>query len=240
MVLARRNGVALWRQVQVTLEHQISDGHIAPGDRLPTEAQLSEHFGVNRHTVRRALAGLEERGLIRVEQGRGTFVQEPVLQYRIGERTRFTDNARLQGRQPVRECLEVSTLIAEDEVAAALALVPGAPVIRGVFAGAVDGKRVVFGEHYFPAARLSGLESALREAGSPTAALRQIGVEDYRRKWTRVTARMPTGREAQTLAHPRSRPILLTTSLNVSVDDVPLEFGRTRFNSDWVEIVFDP
>ena len=51
---------------------------------------LSERFGVNRHTVRRAISTLVEQGLLRVEQGRGTFVAEDVVEFVVGERTRFT------------------------------------------------------------------------------------------------------------------------------------------------------
>jgi GntR family phosphonate transport system transcriptional regulator len=240
MVVARRSGVALWRQVQVDLETQIGNGTYRPGDRLPTEAQLSEHFQVNRHTVRRALAGLEERGLIRVEQGRGTFVQEPVLSYRIGQRTRFSENARTQNRRPSRQLLDIGSLPAEDEVAAALGLSRGAPVVYALVAGEIDGTRIVFGEHFFPAARLPHLAEALRETTSVTQALARVGVDDYRRLWTRVIARMPSGREAATLSQARSRPVLVATSLNVDAQGAPLEYCVARFHSDWVELVFEP
>ena len=50
----------LWTAIRDTLLKEIAQGHYAPGARLPTEAHLSERFGVNRHTVRRALAQLAE------------------------------------------------------------------------------------------------------------------------------------------------------------------------------------
>jgi GntR family phosphonate transport system transcriptional regulator len=63
---------------------------------------------------------------------------------------------------------------------------------------------------------------------------------DYRRKWTRVTARMPSGREADMLQQPRTRPVLVSESVNVDPDGRLIEFGLTRFNSDWVQIVLEP
>jgi GntR family phosphonate transport system transcriptional regulator len=65
-VLARREGVALWRQIQQAIEREIAAGAHKPGARLPTEAELAARFAVNRHTVRRAMEELEGRGLIRI------------------------------------------------------------------------------------------------------------------------------------------------------------------------------
>ena len=86
----RHDGVALWRQILVRLERDIGAGIYPPGGRLPTEAEFAARFGVNRHTVRRALEELSRVGLVRVEQGRGTFVAEDILDYTVGPRTRFS------------------------------------------------------------------------------------------------------------------------------------------------------
>ena len=77
--LARGEGIALWRQIAQALEQAITSGQHQPGGRLPSEAELSALHGVNRHTVRRALEALSSRGLIRIEQGRGSFVAEDVV-----------------------------------------------------------------------------------------------------------------------------------------------------------------
>src|SRR5471032_2428481 len=57
------------------LGEQIINGTFAEGDVLPTEPTLCEEFGFSRTVVREGLKLLEERGLVRVEQGRGTTVQ---------------------------------------------------------------------------------------------------------------------------------------------------------------------
>lgn len=57
------------------LAHRIIGGELAPGDVLPTEAALCDEFGFSRTVIREAVKTLEERGLVRVEQGRGTTVQ---------------------------------------------------------------------------------------------------------------------------------------------------------------------
>jgi DNA-binding GntR family transcriptional regulator len=59
------------------LAADIAAGRHAPGERLPSEAQLAQRFGVNRHTVRRALAALAEDGLVQARRGAGVFVTGP-------------------------------------------------------------------------------------------------------------------------------------------------------------------
>src|SRR6185437_15202989 len=64
-------GVALWRQVADGIERGIAEGRFAAGEKLPGETEIAETYRVNRHTVRRALATLAERGLVRAERGSG-------------------------------------------------------------------------------------------------------------------------------------------------------------------------
>ncbi len=96
----RHEGVALWRQIASQLQQAIGAGSYAPGARLPTEAELSQHFRVNRHTVRRALEELSRAGLVRVEQGRGSFVAEDVIEYAVEPRTRFSEWIRKHNKEP--------------------------------------------------------------------------------------------------------------------------------------------
>ena len=82
------SGVALWRQVADGIERGIADGRFAAGEKLPGEMEIAETYRVNRHTVRRALATLAERGLVRAERGSGTYVEAAKLAYPLRSRTR--------------------------------------------------------------------------------------------------------------------------------------------------------
>ena len=79
----------VWQAIAASLRAEISEGRRAPGDKLPTEAQLAARFGVNRHTVRHALAHLVEAGLVRTRRGSGAFVAARPTDYPIGRRVRF-------------------------------------------------------------------------------------------------------------------------------------------------------
>src|ERR1700749_4557821 len=96
----RHDGVALWRHIATRLQHDIDTGVYPAGGRLPTEAELSQQFRVNRHTVRRALEELSRGGLVRVEQGRGSFVAADVLEYAVEPRTRFSEWIRRPNKEP--------------------------------------------------------------------------------------------------------------------------------------------
>ena len=240
MTLHRRAGVALWRQIAETLENDIKEQIFNPGQRLPTEAELAERFAVNRHTVRRGIAHLEQEGIVRVEQGRGTFVQENVIDYAVRKRTRFSENLSRQARTGSNRLIDTWTEPANTAVAEALSVEDGTAVavIRAV--GEVDGRPISNADHYFSADRFPVIADAFRRTSSITKALKELGVSDYVRKVTRVTARMPTADEAKILQQPRTRPILVAESVNVTPDGQPVEFGVTRFAGDRVQILFEP
>jgi GntR family transcriptional regulator len=69
-------------QIESALERAIERGRLSPGDRLPSERELAERYGVSRMTLRQALGALEQRGRLMRSKGRygGTYVTEPKLE----------------------------------------------------------------------------------------------------------------------------------------------------------------
>ena len=63
-------------EVATRLVQKITDGEFGIGDKLPTEPELMVLFGVGRSTVREAIRNLSHTGLVRVQQGLGTFVEK--------------------------------------------------------------------------------------------------------------------------------------------------------------------
>jgi GntR family phosphonate transport system transcriptional regulator len=237
--LARGQGVALWRQIVGSLEREIAAGGLPPGARLPTESELSARFAVNRHTVRRAMEELQTRGLVRIEQGRGSFVAEDVLDYPLGPRTRFSETIRRQNREPQGRILRLEETDADGPVAEALRLRRGRPVVVAERLGLADGRPVVIGVHYFSAARFPGILRLLTEDASITRALGLLGVPDYRRQATRITARMPTAEEAVLLEQSRSRPVLVTEAVNVDPAGDPVELSIACYAAGRMQILVE-
>ena len=77
MRTAESAGVALWRRVADQLERALAAGREPVDPRLPGELDMAQRLGVNRHTVRRALAALAARGVERVERGGEAGVGTP-------------------------------------------------------------------------------------------------------------------------------------------------------------------
>lgn len=240
--LDRGQGVALWRQILGALEREIAGGlagGLPAGGRLPTEAELAARFAVNRHTVRRAMEELQLRGLVRIEQGRGSFVAEDVLDYPLGPRTRFAELVRRQNREPQGRILRIAEVPADATVAEALQLRRGRPVVLAERLGLADGRPVLVGTHCFSAARFPGIAALLAADHSITRALAASGVPDYRRQITRITARMPTPEEAVLLQQSRSRPVLATEAINVDPAGEPVEVSFARYAAGRTQLVVE-
>lgn len=226
----------IWAGIAAALRGEIAGGARRPGDRLPTEAQLASRFGVNRHTVRRALAALVAEGLVRTRRGAGAFVAELPTDYPIGARVRFRRSMEAAGRVPGKRILGIETRPALSSEAEALNLVPGAPVHVADGIALADGAPVALFHSVYPAARLPGLAEALRESGSVTAALRACGVADYVRVSTRVSAVAASRIEAGHLHLAPDAPLLLSEALNADLEGTPVEFGTTRFAGERITL----
>lgn len=233
-----------WRQVGATLTAEIDAGAIAPGTRLPADTALAERFGVNRHTVRRALQDLQAQGLLRSEKGRGTFVVDDVVPYRLGARTRFSQNLLQSHRVPGRRLLSVAQETAQGAVARQLAVPDGAPLVATVTVSDADGLPIGHAHSWFPAARLPDIaaEVAARATAarfSFTEVLRACGVPDYRRQLTLITARPASADELRHLRMPRGEGVLETESVDVDPAGQPVLYARTAFRAARVQFVLE-
>ncbi|MGE0254367.1 MAG: phosphonate metabolism transcriptional regulator PhnF [Alphaproteobacteria bacterium] len=230
-------GIAMWRRIADELSAEIAGG--TGGDRLPTEQTLAARYGVNRHTVRRAIAAMVEAGLVRVERGRGTFVQTGAIDYALGRRTRFSENLRRLSLRPSGDLIRNETLAAPAAVAKPLKIRPGTTVLLIETLGRGDDMPISIGSHYFPARRFPHLFEEWQARRSITAALAACGVADYTRLATRIYARPAEGDESRLLEQSPGRPVLVTESVNVDPDGRPVEFGVARFAADRVQFVVE-
>jgi len=231
---------SIWSRIEQELASDIATGRVRPGELLATEHRLAARFRVNRHTVRQALGRLAARGLVRAERGRGTFVAEFAVDYALGRRTRFTENLAAAGFVGRHRLIEPGELAASAAVAAHLGLRTRTRVIRLITLGETRGRPIVYGEHYFPAQRFPDLAQRFVRTGSISRALAELDAGDYVRKRSAVSAQLPEAHVAQRLAQPVGRPVLYVESVNVDPAGQPIEYARTWFAGDRVQLVVEP
>jgi len=233
------SGVALWRQVADGIERDIADGSFAAGERLPGEMEIAGIYRVNRHTVRRALATLAERGLVRAERGSGTYVEAPRLAYPLRSRTRFSEIVGAGGREPQGQLIGASQEVATRELARQLGLKAGEPLIRIEALRLADRTPICVGTTWLAAERFPEAGRVYESVRSMTKVLTHYGVRDYRRASTHVTAAIVDATDAARLDLALGRPVLVVDSTDVDADGRPLLTTRARFAAERVEFVVE-
>ena len=236
-LLAR--GIMLWRCIADDFEQMILVGKHENGSRLPGESEIAVRYGVNRHTVRRAMAELAARGLVRTERGSGTYVRTDKLDYRIGQRTRFSEIVAAAGHDAEGRLQGHRLEEASEEIATRLGLPPGAQVVRLEIVRSSDRVPVSVATTWLCGRRFHDAAKIFRGTRSITRMLQHYGVDGYRRKWTRVTAGFTDAVDAGRLRLSIQRPILIVDSIDVAVDDEPVLTTRGRFAADRVALVVE-
>ncbi len=232
-------GLSIWKQIERQLLRDIAMDIFKPGEKMPTEMELASRFGVNRHTVRQAMAALAEANVVRVEQGRGAFVQESVMDYPLGSRTRFSQIVSSRHRLPDKRLISDQIIKASPTVARNLKLKAGEKVIEILSVSEADGIPLAVGHSFLPASRFEGIVDIFKETKSLTEAFRDFGIQDYTRKFTKISAQLPNSKVAGLLKQQKSRPILLTESVDVDAAENPIEYGNTSFTSDRVQLLVE-
>ncbi|HSX71600.1 MAG TPA: UTRA domain-containing protein, partial [Pseudomonas sp.] len=130
------------------LLEQIDHGLLPRGGKLPAERRLSELFETTRITLREALGQLEAEGLIYREERRGWFVSPRRLAYNPLVRSHFHAMVREQGRVPSTEVLSARLMPAPVDICGRLELPALSAVLQIRRARRIDGRLVLYVEHY--------------------------------------------------------------------------------------------
>ena len=123
------SSLPLYQQLQRALREAIEKRILGPDDALPAERQLANDFAVSRITVRKAIDGLVDEGLLVRRQGSGNFVCARV-EKNFAKLTSFSEDMRARGRVPSSQWLRKTEGTVTPEEAFTLRLSPGTPVYR--------------------------------------------------------------------------------------------------------------
>nr|WP_328590033.1 phosphonate metabolism transcriptional regulator PhnF [Roseibium marinum] len=235
--LDRGAGIAVWRQIMETLKAEIVSGAFGKGSRLPPESELAARFGVNRHTVRRAIAALTGEGILRADQGRGTFVASAPLSYPIGPRTRFSEIVSGQDRAPDGRLIGSASEEADALLANRLDVPLGTALLRVETLRVADGVPMIIATGWFDQTRVPNFVTDYADSGSITTALKRAGITDYRRKETRITAELVEANDARQLGLALGQPVMVMESVNLDMEGRPIQYTRARVAADRMQLV---
>jgi len=139
--LIRGNGArSLYVQLSAALQDIIRSGAIAPGDQLPSEAQLAEQYGVSRHVVRQALQRLVAEGRVNAHKGSGYFVNRPRVRRALPTLTSFTTAMAMTGAHVTTRVVRQAVADVSPEVAALLCPPGDDRTVSLVRVGSLDGE----------------------------------------------------------------------------------------------------
>jgi GntR family transcriptional regulator, phosphonate transport system regulatory protein len=236
----RNSGVSAWRQIADQISRSITSGEFDETGMVPPEMVLAEKFGVNRHTVRSAIASLAEEGLLKRVQGRGTLIEKRErLVFPISRRTRFSEGLGKQAAEMSTQLIASEEIEATEEIAGALRLPHGAVIVRLQTIGSADSQPVSLATSHFDKARFPDMAPLVASHRSVTKAFAAQGVADYVRVSTEVSARTATAREASYLKLPPGGVVLVAQSINADLDGRLIQYSRTVFAADKISLKLD-
>ncbi|MGO9559965.1 MAG: GntR family transcriptional regulator [Acidimicrobiales bacterium] len=228
----------LYLQIAEHLESEMQSGVYPVGHRFPTEPVLAASFGVSRLTLRHALTVLEHRGLIDRIVGRrgGTFVREAPVERDLTTFAGFTDQMRRSGVVASSNVCERARLPADPEVAEALELEDGDPVVTVERVRLANGRPVALERSWFPDSDFPGLLDEPLD-GALYDLLRERygrGPTHAREMLEPVTADRRTARLLGVLV---GTPLLLVERTAYDRQGRPVEFSRDLFLGERTRVV---
>lgn len=224
--------IPLYYQIKTRLLESIETGQLKPGDRVPSERELTTHFNVSRMTARQALTELENQGYLYRLQGKGTFVATPKLDQPLAGLTSFTEDMRRRGLEPGAQVLSAEEVPAGRKAARALGLSETALVFRLERLRLAGGDPMALEIAHVPATLVPGLA----EEGALERSLYGLLRERYGIRLIRATQSLEAVAaneyEAQVLHVKEGTPLLLLERVSRDEQDRPVEFVRSLYRGD--------
>ncbi|HEX6353211.1 GntR family transcriptional regulator [Actinophytocola sp.] len=228
-----------YRQIAGMLRAAIEAGVLGPGERLPSEAELIDHFHVARMTVRQAIQELKGEGLVVSEHGRGVFVRPmpPVRRlasdrfarkHRDAGKAAFLAEADKVGYAPGVDRIMVTRGVAPAAIAEHLRLPPEAEVVIRSRRYTANGRPVETAVSFIPADMAAGTPITEMDTGPGGIYARLEEVGHVLARFTEeVGARMPTPEERRELEIGTGVPVLTVLRTAYDTADVAVEVCDT-------------
>ena len=218
-----------YREIEASLRERIA--RLRPGQRLPSDADLCEEFGVSRMTARHAMAQLADEGLVRRDPGRGTFVAEPPTHRRANFLMTFSHEMRRQGRVPSSRIVERRVRRPIDRERTELRTTRDSEVVELRRVRLADHEPVALETAVLTAACIGPVLAADLETGSLHEALIGEGIVPTRGQAT-IGAEAASSDDAVLLGVTPGSPMLVERRLIFDQRGRPIERTESRYAAD--------
>ena len=201
-----------------------------PGERLPSEAELCEQFGVSRMTARHAVQQVEAEGLIERRRGAGTFVRSRPVPRELGSSLSFSENMRARGMEPTSQTLEWGRVNPTSDERTALGLDDEEEAFALERLRCADGVPMALERAVMSVELASSIADHIEE-GSLHDMFRAIG-RNASFATAEVTARHATKRQRELLDLPSTGIVIVERRTIFDDADLPLERTVTWYAAE--------
>ncbi|MDO9197852.1 GntR family transcriptional regulator [Rhodoferax sp.] len=226
----------LYQQIKGLILNSLRLGEWKPGEAIPSEMELAARFRVSQGTVRKAIDELAAENLLVRRQGKGTFVAthaEQQVQYRFLKL--IPDNGDTSSEGPAqRRIIDCKRLRASADVARALALRTGDPVLQVRRVLSFADKPTILEELWLPGGPFKGLTAErLSDYHGPMYALfeTEFGVRMVRAE-EKIRAVLPDSVQSSLLKIEQNTPLLSVERIAYTYNDAPMELRRGLYLTD--------
>jgi GntR family transcriptional regulator len=226
------------------LKEKVQLAEWVPGDQIPGEQDLCEHYQVSRTVVRQALRELEYEGVITRQKGKGTFISLPKISEGLVQKlTGFYQDMMERGLKPGSKVLHQNVSPASEKVARFLEIKPGDRVIDIQRLRFINGEPIQLVTTYIPFEICPGLASIdLTNRSLYEYLEKEYGIFIAKGQRT-IEAVLANEHEAALLGIDRGAPLLMLDSVSFSDTGQPIEYyhalhrgDRSRFEVELVRV----
>lgn len=215
------DSVPLYQQLRDRLRLKLTEGW--PPDRpIPSERQIMQMTGLSRMTVRQAITELVHEGMLRRDQGRGTFVADSRITRLLTGHSSFRDVVQRQGRMAATKVVRQRVVSANAAQATLLQVEPEEALLDLVRVRLIDAEPVMVDYTHVPLRLCPGLPEA-DLSGSLYEYLANTCAVPAQNSIDTIDAVAAIGEVAELLNVPEGTPLLLMRRLARSTNDLPLE-----------------
>ena len=216
-------------RIERALREQVA--RMRPGDRLPSDTELCETYGVSRMTARNAMQRLADEGLVERRPGLGSFVAQPPAHRRADRLMTFSREMTRRGRVPSSRVLRTEVRPSSADEAARLTVVEGEPIVIVRRLRCADGEPIALETAILDHRTEAAVMRADLARGSLHAALTAGGFRPRRGTGT-ITAEAATPEDAELLDVPVGSPLLVERRVIDDAHGRRLEATESRYLAD--------